>query len=110
MRTEPLVYGTYQSYLRRGVSHLQASIADAKKHGYMLGVKLVRGAYQPLEVSVHTNGAKSPEDHRAADPPVWCEKADTDDTYNSVDIYFFWAQLPCADDRFQSPSISYYPV
>ncbi|KAF8320012.1 FAD-linked oxidoreductase [Clavulina sp. PMI_390] len=83
----PLIYGTYQSYLRRGVPHLQACLEDAKREGYMIGVKLVRGAYQGLEKSVWEKrvttggwigGSGDVETH----PPVWTEKKDTDDTYN----------------------------
>lgn len=80
----PLVYGTYQSYLRRGVPHLQACIADAKREGYMIGVKLVRGAYQPLELSVYEKQVAKGTWFGGSEPPVWTVKSDTDETYNKV--------------------------
>lgn len=82
----PLIYGTYQSYLRRGVPHIQACIADAKREGYMLGIKLVRGAYQSLEASVFDKRvAKGTWGFgRTDEPPVWTVKSDTDETYNKV--------------------------
>ncbi|KAF8878433.1 FAD-linked oxidoreductase-like protein [Infundibulicybe gibba] len=83
---QPLVYGTYQAYLRRTQQHLSQSIADAKAHNYALGVKLVRGAYHPHETAAHmarlTEGKSlsiSPDPH----PPVWSEKAETDRCYDA---------------------------
>jgi len=78
----PLVYGTHQSYLRRGVPHLQACIADAKREGYTLGVKLVRGAYQSLEVSVYEKRVAKGTWFGGSEPPVWTIKSKTDETYN----------------------------
>ena len=45
----PLLFNTYQAYLRRTPSYLAASLARARAHGYTLGVKLVRGAYVEIE-------------------------------------------------------------
>lgn len=54
----------------------------------MLGVKLVRGAYQPLELSVWERKRVEMMDGKNVDvenePPVWCVKKDTDDCYNEV--------------------------
>jgi proline dehydrogenase len=47
--TSPLIYGTYQAYLRRSDGHLAASLKHAKENNYTLGVKLVRGAYADQE-------------------------------------------------------------
>ncbi|KAJ9101213.1 hypothetical protein QFC21_003432 [Naganishia friedmannii] len=47
--TSPLIYGTYQAYLRRSDGHLAASLKHAKENNYTLGVKLVRGAYAEQE-------------------------------------------------------------
>ncbi|PWN53120.1 FAD-linked oxidoreductase [Violaceomyces palustris] len=47
--TGPLIYNTYQAYLRRTPSHLAASLERARLNGYTLGVKLVRGAYVDIE-------------------------------------------------------------
>ena len=48
--------------------HLQSCLRDAKRHGYALGVKLVRGAY-------HT------QEQAAASGVVWTQKSETDECY-----------------------------
>ncbi|WP_299455903.1 proline dehydrogenase family protein [uncultured Microscilla sp.] len=55
-----VVYNTYQMYLQRGFTFLKNSLALAKQGNYLLGVKLVRGAYvvkeqQQAEKPGHTN-------------------------------------------------------
>ena len=45
IRGEALVYGTYQAYLRSTPATLGRHLAEAEKGGFVLGVKLVRGAY-----------------------------------------------------------------
>ncbi|KAJ6569316.1 FAD-linked oxidoreductase-like protein [Mycena capillaripes] len=88
--TQPLVYATFQAYLRRTPAHLVHALRDAKRGRYALGVKLVRGAYHTHETAAHpapdaTAGAKektlsiSPD----AQPPVWAQKADTDAAYDA---------------------------
>ncbi|KAF8627274.1 hypothetical protein AX17_006319 [Amanita inopinata Kibby_2008] len=97
---QPLVYGTWQAYLRRTQGYLSDALQDARKHNYSLGVKLVRGAYHTYEVSAHTASAsKSTEStlvvarwhgkHNTSmsispdpEPPVWKTKAETDECYN----------------------------
>ena len=37
-------------YIYRTPAHVKLALADARKHNYALGVKLVRGAYHPCEV------------------------------------------------------------
>ncbi len=44
-----IVYNTYQMYCRNSLSKFEAAIADAKAQGYILGAKLVRGAYMERE-------------------------------------------------------------
>ncbi|KAI0761175.1 FAD-linked oxidoreductase-like protein [Trametes elegans] len=93
---QPLVYATYQAYLRRTPEHLAQSIADARKEGYSLGVKLVRGAYHPHELVAHPATTATADASLASPttstslsispepvPPVWTEKADTDERYNA---------------------------
>ncbi|KAF7315195.1 Proline dehydrogenase [Mycena indigotica] len=77
----PLVYATYQAYLRRTHAHLVHALRDAKKHGYALGAKLVRGAYHPHEMAAHGTSALSISPDSL--PPVWDAKADTDANYNA---------------------------
>ncbi|TFK85683.1 FAD-linked oxidoreductase [Polyporus arcularius HHB13444] len=87
---QPLVYATYQAYLRRTPEYLAQSIAAARDGGYSLGVKLVRGAYHPHEVAAHSAVASSSDQSTHslsispdAEPPVWTEKADSDARYNA---------------------------
>ncbi|GBE78609.1 FAD-linked oxidoreductase [Sparassis crispa] len=79
---QPLVYATYQAYLRRTPEFLAQSFEAARKEGYSLGVKLVRGAYHPQEIAAHaspTSLSISPDPL----PPVWPVKSDTDNCYNT---------------------------
>ncbi|KAJ2915633.1 hypothetical protein MD484_g4742, partial [Candolleomyces efflorescens] len=78
---QPLVYTTYQAYLRRTPLHLASCLDDARRNNYALGVKLVRGAYHHQEVSAHHN-PNSPSLSHETQPPVWSTKADTDKAYN----------------------------
>ncbi|KAH9891216.1 FAD-linked oxidoreductase [Cubamyces lactineus] len=92
---QPLIYNTYQGYLRRTPEYLAQSIADARAEGYALGVKLVRGAYHPHEIEVHkaattsrmeaTTPSGSHELSISPDnmPPVWLSKDETDTCYDS---------------------------
>lgn len=107
---QPLVYGTFQAYLRRSVTsllpfsfflltaylttisnrtplHLALSLHDAQTHGYALGVKLVRGAYHPHELAAYDAaraGKPSLSISRDDDgnPPVWDTKEETDECYD----------------------------
>ena len=45
----PTVYGTYQMYRKDRLNYLVDSYAKAKKNNYILGAKLVRGAYMDKE-------------------------------------------------------------
>ncbi|KLO17621.1 FAD-linked oxidoreductase [Schizopora paradoxa] len=81
---QPLVYATFQAYLRRAYPYLLQSIADAQAGNYALGVKLVRGAYHTQEISSHhqQSGGKSLSISPEAEPPVYLQKSDTDFCYN----------------------------
>ena len=63
-----VVYGTYQAYLRSTPTTLAQHLAVAKKEGFTLGVKLVRGAYMG-------------SDPRAL---FWNSKEETDKAYNCI--------------------------
>ena len=76
-QVQPLVYGTFQAYLRRYLffleaatksrvfyyqnnrtpAHLALALADARTNNYALGVKLVRGAYHSHEITAHRAAA-----------------------------------------------------
>lgn len=45
----PLVFNTYQAYLRRTPAYLASCLDRARENNYALGVKLVRGAYYDQE-------------------------------------------------------------
>ncbi|TVY31568.1 putative proline dehydrogenase, mitochondrial [Lachnellula subtilissima] len=63
-----IVYGTYQAYLKATPSILASHLAAARKDGFTLGIKLVRGAYL------------------GSDPRhlIHDTKADTDDCYDGI--------------------------
>jgi proline dehydrogenase len=48
----PLVYGTFQAYLKDTKPRLSLALKGASEHGISLGVKLVRGAYITRETAV----------------------------------------------------------
>jgi proline dehydrogenase len=57
----PVVYNTYQLYLKDSYSRLQQDITRAQSRNIMLGAKLVRGAYMVSE-------AARAEEHRYENP------------------------------------------
>ncbi|GAA6063392.1 hypothetical protein JCM10212_002963 [Sporobolomyces blumeae] len=75
----PIVYNTYQCYLRTTPSKLQAALAHASSNGYSFGAKLVRGAYVESERKRHAASDV------ANDEPciVWNSKDETDECYDS---------------------------
>lgn len=94
--TGPLVYNTFQAYLRRTPSHLAASFERAKLNGYTLGVKLVRGAYVDIENRIWSDkivdappvpgkGADAPA-YEGWGSPVWPNKDLTDRCYDGCAI------------------------
>nr|ANS11602.1 proline dehydrogenase 2-like MW protein [Saccoglossus kowalevskii] len=48
-QTKPLIWNTYQTYLKAAHSNICRDIAMAEKLGFTFGVKLVRGAYNDTE-------------------------------------------------------------
>jgi len=46
---DAIVYNTFQCYLKNSGKYLAEHLEHAEKHGYTLGVKLVRGAYMATE-------------------------------------------------------------
>ncbi|KAG9003332.1 hypothetical protein FRB94_003216 [Tulasnella sp. JGI-2019a] len=103
--TQPLVYGTYQAYLCRNTMHLIRSLELAQKEKFILGVKLVRGAYHDQELGVASpydpdlnlvkqrvteeipapeDGVRLPEYKMGSTSPVWNEKWETDGAFNGA--------------------------
>ena len=73
----PVIYQTFQAYLRGTPQRITSALAHATSNGYTLGVKLVRGAYHTLETAKHAS-----DPTKSGPPPVWSEKSDTDRCYN----------------------------
>ncbi|TFK57728.1 FAD-linked oxidoreductase [Heliocybe sulcata] len=96
LQVQPLVYQTYQAYLRRTPQYLATSITQSRRGNYALGVKLVRGAYHPHEIAAHpsaptpsTTTATSDAELKSLSispdpqPPVWQFKHETDACYKA---------------------------
>ncbi|KAL4244149.1 Proline dehydrogenase [Abortiporus biennis] len=81
---QPLIYATYQAYLRRTPEYIAQSLACARAENYSLGIKLVRGAYHPHEMESHEarHSGKSLSISPDELPPVWGTKPETDTCYN----------------------------
>mmetsp|Transcript_2405 Transcript_2405/g.3498 ORF Transcript_2405/g.3498 Transcript_2405/m.3498 type:complete len:504 (-) Transcript_2405:35-1546(-) len=79
-KKQPLIYNTYQHYLRETLGRVKADYLYLKEHGCAMGVKFVRGAY-----IVH-------EAKRAAQEsipyPIHKTIQDTHDAYNASVEYF----------------------
>ncbi len=80
----PTVYNTYQMYRTDMLENLQKAVKVAKAEGYLLGAKLVRGAYIEKErLRSHEEEYKD---------PIHSSKTETDDDFNTA-IQF------CLDNR-----------
>lgn len=87
---EPIVYNTYQMYRRDKLEQLKQDLQEAIKGGYILAVKLVRGAYMEKENNyAEKNGIPS---------VIHQSKQDCDRDYN--------AALKLCLDNYQHVSIS----
>ena len=75
-KTDALVYGTYQCYLKDVHERIAVDLERARRDGYYFGAKLVRGAYMELERK------------RAADmgepSPIWDTIEDTHAAYDGA--------------------------
>lgn len=80
-RTEAVVYNTYQIYLSQKYAQLQADLEHAKSGGYILGVKLVRGAYIEKETA-RAKASGQPN-------PLQPDKAACDKDYNAALAWCF---------------------
>ncbi|KAG9015904.1 hypothetical protein FRB90_004244 [Tulasnella sp. 427] len=97
---QPMIYGTYQAYLRRNTMHLLRNLELARKEGFVLGVKLVRGAYHTQEATrpspyepdvtaikgylANQSTEGFPQQKPGPKPPVWDEKYETDAAYDAA--------------------------
>jgi proline dehydrogenase len=75
-RERVTIYNTYQLYLHSRLPYLYASATRAKEGGYLLGAKLVRGAYMEKE--------RKRAAEQGYESPVQPDKAATDRDYNAA--------------------------
>ena len=73
-RTKALVYFTCQMYRRDMPERLKRSMETAKQEGFILGVKMVRGAYMEKERERATT--------KGYPDPIWPDKTSTDKAFN----------------------------
>ncbi len=78
-REKPLVYNTYQLYLQDRLQCLRDAHETAKEQGYLLGAKLVRGAYIEKE--------RNRAEKMGYPSPIQPDKAATDHDYNQALLY-----------------------
>lgn len=71
-----LIYNTLQMYLKDRISYLEYAIDEAKQNNYLIGMKLVRGAYVEKEREYALKiGVES---------PVFMSKQETDESFNKA--------------------------
>ncbi|HMQ47686.1 MAG TPA: proline dehydrogenase family protein [Saprospiraceae bacterium] len=75
-REKVVVYNTFQMYRTDRLQYLSDSFNAALKGGYMLGAKLVRGAYMDKE--------RERAERKGYPSPIYPNKEATDDAYNTA--------------------------
>lgn len=78
-REEALVYNTFQLYRTDRLNHLRHSHSLAVSQGFVLGAKLVRGAYMEKE--------RERAKRRGYPSPIHATKADTDAAYDAAQAF-----------------------
>ncbi len=83
-KERPIIYNTYQMYRKGRLAYFQAAFERAREKNYILGAKLVRGAYMVKEIKrAQELGIES---------PIQETKQKTDEQYN--DSIRFCVQFP----------------
>ncbi len=78
-KEKPVVYNTFQMYRKASLQFLKSSHEKAKNENYILGAKIVRGAYMEKERKrAETLGYES---------PIQDSKKDTDTDYDKAMVY-----------------------
>ena len=75
-RTRPIVYNTVQMYRTDRLQFLKDARRQAHSDGYILGIKIVRGAYMEKE--------RERADERGYESPIHPDKKATDRDYNAA--------------------------
>ncbi|RZS93704.1 proline dehydrogenase family protein [Aquimarina brevivitae] len=78
-RDKAIIYNTLQLYRHDRLGYLKELHEDAKKHGYKIGMKIVRGAYMEKE-------NERAQEHGYLSP-ICIDKQTTDDNFNTTLIY-----------------------
>ncbi len=74
-KEKAIVYGTFQMYLKDRLEHLKTAFIHSQQYGYLLGAKLVRGAYMEKE--------RRRAQELGYPSPIHDTKAHTDESYNA---------------------------
>ncbi len=90
-RERPVVYNTFQLYRRDQLDYLRGAFETAQKKGYILGAKLVRGAYMDKE--------RERAEREEYPSPIHPDKQATDEAFNEA-IHF------CVENYQQIASIN----
>jgi proline dehydrogenase len=78
-RQEPIVYNTLQMYRTDRLEYLKEARREAKREGYILGAKLVRGAYMEKE--------RARAEEQGYPSPIQPDKEATDHDYDAAVDY-----------------------
>lgn len=90
--SRPLIFNTYQCYLKDAESRLALDIRRAEQLGYHLGAKIVRGAYMESERALATS--------RGEPSPIHETSQATHDCYNrAVESALHYAQRHSSERR-----------
>ncbi len=92
-----VVYSTHQAYLKQTPHNVARQLAMAKKEGFTLGLKMVRGAYlgsddrsliHPSIEATHAcyDGISSALTHRSYNETLQPEAKDTDNTFPAINV------------------------
>jgi proline dehydrogenase len=73
-----IIYHSLNSLFFSTPARLKHALTHASSNDYILGVKLVRGAYHSQEIHQHESNLTNEN----TPPPVWSEKVETDNCYN----------------------------
>ena len=75
-REKVVVYNTFQMYRKNMLENLKSAHKEGLKKGYLVGVKLVRGAYMEKE--------RERAEEKGYEDPIMPDKASTDKQYNDA--------------------------
>ena len=89
-KDHPIIFNTYQCYLKGVLDHLESDISRANRSGYHFGAKLVRGAYM--------EGERRRASEHGYESPIQNSIQDTHECYNAA-VHKCLQEMVCADDK-----------